>query len=232
MEIELSDNAAGLVVTQPAAGVWLLELNRPKVRNALSTALRNAVSNAIDVLVAGDDVRCIVVTGAGEFFCAGFDLKEFGAAWDDPRAGADLWASSDRFHHTVLRCPIPTIAALNGPALAGGFDLATLCDLRVAQPGVWFARPEVEWAVPLYEPLRDLVGGAFARELCLTGRRVELEEAVRIGLVNSIAPEGAAVAAALTLAGSIAARPSDAVRGVKGKFISALGLAARPTLAL
>src|SRR5689334_9728224 len=114
METVLSDQRAGLVVSEAAAGVWLLELNRPKARNALSTALRDAVSGAIDVLVADDRARCLVLTGAGEYFCAGFDLKEFGPAEADPRAGAQLWASSDRFHHTVLRCPIPTIAALNG----------------------------------------------------------------------------------------------------------------------
>lgn len=226
----MTDRAAGLLTSEAAEGVWLLQLSRPKVRNALSTALRDAVSAALDVLVETGDARAIVLTGAGEYFSAGFDLKEFAAAAEDPRVNAELWASSDRFHHTVLRCPVPIVAALNGPALGGGFDLATLCDLRVAQPGVWFARPEIEWGVPLYEPLRELIGGAYARELCLTGRRVELEEAVAVRLVNAVASD--ALAEAVTLASAIAARPGAAVRRVKAKFVAATGLAARPTLAL
>lgn len=230
MGLDLADPAAGLLVSEAADGVWILRLNRPQVRNALSTALRDAVSVALDVLVEAGDARAIVLTGEGEYFSSGFDVKEFAAAADDPCVNAGLWASSDRFHHTVMRCPVPLIAAVNGPALAGGFDLATLCDLRVAQPGVWFARPEIEWGVPVYEPLRELVGGAYARELCLTGRRVELDEALAIRLVNAVAPD--AVAEALTLASAIAARPTAAVGRVKAKFVAATGLAARATLAL
>ncbi|MEU1549685.1 enoyl-CoA hydratase/isomerase family protein [Nocardia sp. NPDC005745] len=221
-----------LVVEDLGGGVWKLGLDRPDARNALSSSLRVAVSDAVDRLCGRDDVGALVLSGAGSVFCAGFDMAEFGRAAEDPDFGVELWASSDRFHHTLLRCPVPLIAALNGPALAGGFDLATMCDLRIAQPGVWFARPEVAFAVPLYEPLRDLVGGALARELCLTGRRVELDEALRIGLVNRVAPETGALEAAIELAREIAARPREAIRATKAKFVTAAGVAGRATLAL
>jgi len=213
-------------------GVWLVRLNRPEARNALSTALRDELSGIVDQLASRADVGALVLTGAGTTFSAGFDLREFDRAASDPDFEVELWASSDRFHHTLLRCAVPLICALNGPALAGGFDLATLCDLRIAQPGVWFSRPEVDFATPLYEPLRDLVGGAVARELCLSSRRVELEEALRIGLVNRVVGEGEAVAEAVALAGEIARRPRQVVRATKAKFVRAAGLAARPTLAL
>jgi len=219
-----------LVVTERDNGVVLLRLNRPDVRNALSISLRDDISNALDLLGARPEIAAIVITGTGPVFCAGFDLTEFTAAANDPQLTATLWASSDRFHHAVLRCPVPVIAALNGPALAGGFDLATLCDLRIAQPGAWFARPEVDWAQPLYQPLHDLVGGALARELCLSSRRVELDEAVRIGLVNRVADD--ALEAAFEVADQIAARPHEAVRATKAKFIAVAGIAAQATLAL
>lgn len=219
-------------VVDEGDGIVVIRLDRSGRRNALSIDLRDDLSTAFDVLTARAGTRVLVLTGAGETFSAGFDLDEFAATDGDEQAAARLWASSDRFHHTVLRCPVPVLCALNGPALAGGFDLAVLCDVRIAQPGVWFARPEIGFATPLYEPLRELVGGARARELCLTTRRVELDEAVRIGLVNRVAPPGDALAATLELAREVAGHPADAVRAVKAKFVAAAALAARPTLAL
>lgn len=225
--------STGLVeVEDRGEGVWVVLMNRPEARNALSIALRDEVSQAVEVLGERDGVGALVLSGAGTTFSAGFDLGEFEQAAADPDLHARLWASSDRFHHTVLRCPVPVICALNGPALAGGFDLATLCDLRIAQPGVWFSRPEVDFGIPLFEPLRELVGGALARELCLSSRRVELDEAARIGLVNRIAAPDGALDEATLVAAEIAARPHHVVRATKAKFVAATGLAARPTLSL
>src|SRR5262245_65499957 len=122
-------------------GIATITLARPEKKNALSIALRDEVSDAIDTLGRDDSVKAVVITGAGNVFSAGFDLKEF-RDLGDPEHARRLWASSDRFHHTVLTCPVPTIAAVNGPALAGGFDLAILCDLRVAATTASFAHPE------------------------------------------------------------------------------------------
>ena len=200
-----------LEITSPVPAVRVLHLNRPTVRNALSIELRDRVSDAIDAATAAREVAAIVITGRGTIFSAGFDLGEFTAAAHDPDLTTRLWASSDRFHHTLLRCTVPTIAALNGPAIAGGFDLATMCDLRIAQAGVWFQRPEITFGVPLFGPLRELVGGAVARELCLTERRVEIDEAARIGLVTEVAVDGGALTRALAIAEGIAARPPGLV---------------------
>jgi len=212
-------------------GVRLLRLNRPTARNALSIALREAVSDVFDESIRDTSVRALVLTGTGETFSAGFDLTEFRAAANDPGLHTRIWASSDRFHHTVWRCPLPVICALNGPAIAGGLDLAVLCDLRIAHDGVWFSRPEIDFAVPLFEPLRDIVGGAKARELCLVPRKVDADEALRIGLINQIVSTADLLDESVALARRIASRPHEAVRATKAKF-TATTMAARPTLAL
>ncbi len=111
-------------------GVATITLDRPHKKNALSVALREEVLDALEHLRADVAVSCVVVTGEGDTFSAGFDLSEF--AIDDDAFQRQLWDSSDRFHHALLRFPLPLIAAVNGPALAGGFDLAVLCDLRIA----------------------------------------------------------------------------------------------------
>lgn len=199
-------------VDGPVDGVATLTLDRPDKRNALSIALRDAVSDALDALASDDAVRCLVLTGAGDVFSAGFDLGEFSTA--DP---AVLWASSDRFHHAVLRFPVPTIASVNGPALAGGFDLALLCDLRVCAVGARFAHPEQRFGDVIYSLLHDLVGGAVARDLCFTGRSVDAEEALRLGLVSRIGSHE-------ELATEIAAAPREFLVRTKAKAVARAGI--------
>lgn len=172
-------------VATDADGVATIVLSRPEKKNALSIALRDEVSDAVDALVTDANVRCIVITGAGNLFSAGFDLGEF-KLLADPAGAARLWESSDRFHHALLGCPLPTLAAVNGPALAGGFDLAVLCDLRIATTTATFAHPEVTFGDVVYGPLHDLVGGAVARELALTGRSVDAAEALALHLVSAV----------------------------------------------
>src|SRR3982751_4501921 len=111
------------------AGVVTITLNRPEKKNALSIALRDEFTNALEVLAANEQVKVVIVTGVGNVFSAGFDLSEF-ANQNDPAHYKKLWDSSDRFHHACLNFPLPLVAAVNGPALAGGFDLAIMCDLR------------------------------------------------------------------------------------------------------
>ncbi len=210
---------AALIRTEPPdeRGVARLVLDRPERRNALSIELRDRVSEAVGELAADDATKVLVLTGAGETFSAGFDLAEF----TDPAVDQDeLWASSDRFHHAVLRAPFATVAAVNGPAIAGGFDLAVLCDLRVASSTAWFSHPEVAFGDVVYSPLREVIGGAVARELCLTGRRVEAAEALALHLVSSVHPPSELSAAADALAASIAAAPADLLRRTKAKIVA------------
>jgi len=169
------------------AGVATITLSRPEKKNALSIALRDEVTRAVGALAADANVKAIVITGAGDVFSAGFDLKEF-RELSDPAHAKRLWDSSDRFHHAVLGCPLPTIAAVNGPALAGGFDLAVLCDLRIASTTASFAHPEISFGDVVYGPLHELVGGAVARELAFTGRTVGAAEALALRLVSAVVP--------------------------------------------
>lgn len=166
-----------------------ITLNQPKKKNALSIALRDEISDALTKLSGNNAVKAVVITGAGDVFSAGFDLKELEKGMKDIDFNGILWSSSDRFHHSVLFFPLPIIAAVNGPAIAGGFDLATMCDIRVCTENTVFSHPEISFAEVMYSPLHELLGGALARELCLTGREVDAEEAKQINLVTSTVPQ-------------------------------------------
>lgn len=199
--------------------VAVLTLRRPEVKNALSAALRDQISDSLDRLAADDDVHAVVVTGHGSAFCSGFDLAEFDRAASDDAFAAELWSSSDRFHETVLRFPLPMVAAVNGPAVAGGFDLAVMCDLRVADPAAWFSHPEIAFGDVVYGPLADLVGGSVARDLCLTRRKLTAAEALDLNVVNRLAPPDGALALARQIADDIAASPREVLVRTKAKAV-------------
>jgi len=210
-----------------------LTLNRPEKRNALSVALRDAISDALDALAVDEQMKCVVFTGAGSVFSAGFDLSEFTRAADDDAFGRELWASSDRYHDTVLRFPLPTVAALNGPALAGGFDLAILCDLRIASTTTRFAHPERTFVDVVYGPLHDLVGGAVARELTIGGRELNAHEALAVHLVGEVVEPDALAAATDAAVMRVCAAPREVLVRTKAKALRRAGFgAAAPTLDL
>jgi enoyl-CoA hydratase/carnithine racemase len=217
-----------VLVDGPIEGVANITLNRPEKRNALSIAVRDAVSDALDQLAADEDCKVVVVTGAGEVFSAGFDLREF----EQPDLADELWASSDRFHRAWLEFPLPTVAAVNGPALAGGFDLAVMCDVRVASDSARFSHPELSFGDVVYGPLHDLVGGSVARDLCLTGRVMDAAEALRIGFVSSVVPGDELTAQVAETAGAIARAPRDVLWRTKAKFIRRSGVVSANTLDL
>ncbi len=202
-----------------------LTLNRPEKRNALSVQLRDAISDALDELANDAGVKAVVVTGAGPVFSAGFDLSEFERAAGDDAFGRELWASSDRYHQTVLHFPLPTVAAVNGPALAGGFDLAILCDLRIASTTARFAHPERTFGDVVYGPLHDLVGGAVARELTIGGRELTADEAHAVHLVGEVVPPAALTDAARATVGRIVAAPRDVLTRLKAKALRRAGYA-------
>jgi enoyl-CoA hydratase/carnithine racemase len=204
-----------VLVVGPHESVATITLNRPEKRNALSIAVRDAVSDALDRLAADEECRVVVITGAGEVFSAGFDLREF----EQPEVAEQLWASSDRFHRTWLEFPLPAVAAVNGPALAGGFDLAVMCDVRVAADSARFSHPELAFGDVVYGPLHDLVGASVARDLCLTGRVMEAAEALRLGFVSLVVPGDELMAQAMETASAIARAPREVLLRTKAKFI-------------
>lgn len=215
--------AADEVLVSPAVdGVAAITLNRPEKRNALSVAVRDLVSDALDSLAADENVKCVVLTGAGAVFCAGFDLAEFRV--EDPEFQTRLWASSDRFHRTVLCFPLPLVASINGPALAGGFDLAVMCDIRIASSTARFAHPEQAWSQVVYGPLEALVGGGAARDLCFTGRAIDAAEALRLGLLSAVVEPGELAGATAAIVASVAQAPRAALLSTKRKALARAGI--------
>jgi len=217
-----------VVRTTPADGVAMLTLDRPDKKNALSIALRDELSDALDALAGDEAVKTVVVTGAGDVFSAGFDLREF----QQPDLTDQLWASSDRFHATVLQFPLPLVAAINGPAIAGGFDLAVMCDIRVAADTARFSHPEIEFGDVVYGPLHDIVGGGLARELCFTGRVVDAQEAKALGLVSSVVPADALADEVARYTGMILRAPREVLVRTKAKAIRRAAVVTRDTLDL
>ena len=212
-------------------GAVTLTLNRPDKRNALSIALRDRLADELDRLAADEGVKVVIVTGAGDAFCAGFDLDEF-RRMDEPDIAARLWPSSDRYHRTCVEFPLVLVAAVNGPAIAGGFDLAVMCDLRVASPEALFAHPEISFGDVVYGPLHDLVGGAVARELCLTGRRVDADEARSLRLVSSVVARDDLLDEARRVAAMVTQAPRDVLVRTKAKMRARSGVVRAGTLEL
>ena len=127
---------------------------------------------------------------------------------------------------------MPIIAAVNGAALAGGFDLAILCDLRIATPAARFAHPEFTFGDIVYSPLHDLVGGAVARELCLTGRSIDADEALHLRVVNEVVPADHLTDRVDAIAAQIARAPRANLVRTKAKIIARAGIRLGPTLDL
>lgn len=216
----MADAPTLIGVDRPDDGIARLTLRRADKRNALSIALRDEISDTLDSLSSDDTLKVVVVTGEGNTFCAGFDLGEFEVAMSDPDYADRLWASSDRYHRAIATFPLPTVAAVNGPALGGGFDLAVLCDLRIAADTARLAHPEYVFGDVVYTPLADLVGGAWARELCMTGRSLDAEEAHAIHLVNRVVPATELQSAAVELARTIALAPRSNLIRTKAKALA------------
>ena len=193
----------------------IVTLNRAEKRNALSIALRNEIDVCMEALEADDAISAVIITGAGPAFCAGFDTTEF-----VPHNIQAVEESSMRYHRRLATFGKPLVAAVNGAALGGGLDLAVLCDIRVAADSATFAHPEIKFGAPvLFGPLREIIGGGLARELCLTGRRIDAQEAHRIGLVNTVVPAGRVVEEACAVASTIAEAPLAAIKATKRMII-------------
>src|ERR1700753_1684705 len=201
-------------------GVATLPLSRPERRNALSIQLPNGITEQLDGGATDPAVRAVVLTGAGSTFCAGFDLDEFAQADLAP----SIKDSSRRYHLAVWRFPKPLVAAVNGHALAGGLDLSVLCDFRIASATALFGHPEIKFgAPPLFTPLQWIVGIGVARDLCLTGRRIDASDAMRIGLVNSISEPELVLDDALAMARTIIEAPQAALECTKRYLITSPG---------
>jgi enoyl-CoA hydratase/carnithine racemase len=195
-----------------ADGVGVVTLQRPKKRNALSIQLLEAIDAQLENWSGEDAMRCVVITGEGPAFCAGFDITEL----SDPATRERMVPVSSRYHRRLWSYPKVVVAAINGPALAGGLDLATLCDIRIASEEASFGHPEIKLgAPPLFTPLRWLIGHGRARELCLTGRRMDAKEAAAAGLVSEVVAPAELMDRTIVIATEVAQMPPQAVATAK-----------------
>lgn len=206
-------------VEQAELGIGVITLNRPNKQNAISIQMRREITDCLGQWKELDNIKVGIVTGAGTSFSSGFDLAEFA----QQEKFQDLYDSSARYHRDLWNFSKPLIAAVNGPALGGGFDLALLCDIRVCADSASFGHPEIRFgAPPFITPLRSIVGEGIARDICLTGRTIDSQEAYRIGLVSHVI-SGNALKRAIEIAQSILLAPLDTLVFTKNYLISNYG---------
>jgi enoyl-CoA hydratase len=200
-----------LELSEPKAFVARLTLRRESKKNALCMAMRDELEDAFARLVQDAEVNAVVLAGGAGIFCAGFDLKE----------GMDSGGKSflHRFAEFFQACylfPKPMVAAVDGPALAGGFDLALMADFIVASTRAVFGHPEIEFGPVAIVPLARFVSPARLRELCLLGTNIDAETAKAYGIVHEVVEPGRAEAVATKLAEKLATRPPAAMATTKG----------------
>lgn len=213
-------------------GIATLTMNRPEARNALTRPMLAALSAALTRLAIDPQVRAVVLTGAGQAFCSGGDVKSFAkaAAGGGLPMGFDQRVADLRIRTEVSRMlhemPKPTLAAIPGPAAGAGLSLALACDLRImaddAKLTTAFSKVGLAGDFGGSYFLTHLVGAAKARELYFTGRLVHAAEALQIGMVDRVAPAAQFAAAAQALAAELAALPTLAVGYMKKNLNVAL----------
>ena len=184
-------------------GVGTITLTRFGRRNALSIGMLTAISDNLDAWAHDDDVAAVVITGGEEVFCAGLDLDLQAGFTPETR---DTYSEAClRAYGTLLDYRKPTIAAVGGPALGGGCDVAVFCDIRVGGDSVVMGYPQIKMGLtPYFSPLWKIVGLSQAKLLTFTGDRIDAAEALRIGLLDRMVPAGQVVGEATRLASSIA----------------------------
>jgi len=206
----------------------VLTIDRPERRNAIDAAAAEAFRQGLVDFESDDGARVLVLTGAGgQAFCAGADLKAMDLNVDHPHGPMGP---------TRLTPAKPAIAAVDGWCLAGGVELALWCDLRIATPTSTFGLFERRWGVPLVDGgtqrLPRIVGMGRALDLILTGRPVEADEALRIGLVNEVVEPGKHLERALELSERIAAFPQETMLADRRAAIEGFGLPLEQGMAL
>jgi enoyl-CoA hydratase len=204
------------VLTERDGPVLIITIDRPERRNAVDLATAEALFDAFGAFEIDDDAAVAVLTGAGGAFCAGADLKALAGGESGRRVVAGGVDSFGPMGPTRLRLSKPVIAAIEGHAVAGGAELALWCDLRVMAEGAIFGIYCRRFGVPLVDlgtiRLPRLIGHSRAMDLILTGRAVDSNEALTIGLANRVVPDGGALATAVALAKDIATFPQTCMR--------------------
>ncbi len=191
------------VLFEKEGPVALITLNRPEKRNALNQGLLAALYDRIDEVAADDEIRAVIITGAGPAFCAGLDLKAIAVEnLIDPR-----WDGRDMID-VFGACRKPVIGAVNGPAFTGGFELALQCDFLIASEAATFTDTHVKMGIHpgwgMSQLLQEAVGRRMAKQISYTGMTLSAREALAARLVNEVLPPEGLLPRAKELAGQIA----------------------------
>ncbi len=231
-----------LIVSQPADGVCLVTLNRPDRLNAMTVTMFDELEQVARALSDDDEVRVVILTGAGAGFCAGYDLDDAERLPElSPLGMFDQQNRAARALAAIRAIPVPVIAAVNGAAAGGGFSLSLMADIRLGSPkakfngafvkiGLSAGDLGVSWLLP------RLIGPAQAAEMCFSGRIVEAVEAERLGLLNFVTGPDDLIERALTMAAQICANSPGGIKLSKralqsnleiGSFAAALELESR-----
>jgi len=204
-------------------GVRLLTLNRPEKLNAADLSMQRTLVERWKSIEADDQARAVVVTGAGRAFCAGGDLSLVDAlAAGNEGLQQELSLIHRQLLTAMLETDLPVIAAVKGAAVGFGAELLALCDIVVMAEGAFLSDPHVKYGLPPSPACQlvwpSLTSVAVAKELLMTGRRVECGEALRLGLINRITPWGEELKVALRIAEELAGLPFSGLMAVKRAF--------------
>ena len=201
--------------------VATVTIDRPDKGNSLSPQVLEEIASAFTELSQRDDVHVVILTGGEKMFSAGFDLDYIKTI--DKADNEEFTALFHRAYRSILFCRQPVIAAVGGPAIAGGFDLTLMCDIRYASEKAKFGQREVVLSLnPLLDPLWRIIGLGAAKELALTGRIIDAEEALRLGYVSKVFPQGTVVEEVTEIARSMASYDRDTLVETKQLSISVL----------
>jgi enoyl-CoA hydratase len=210
---------ADFVRTERRDAVAVITLDRPGMLNAWHRPMREELMAVIRSCEADPSVRALVLTGAGEAFSAGQDLKE--AMAFDPDRAAEWIVEWETLYDLIRSLSKPLIAALNGVAAGSAFQVALLCDFRIGHPGVRMGQPEIDSGIASTTGpwiMREMIGLARTIDLTLTGRMMDAEECRAIGLINRLVARERVLDEALALARELAAKPPIAMRLNKQRF--------------
>jgi enoyl-CoA hydratase len=205
--------------------IGLIKLNRPKVLNAMNRQLWIEIQDALDLIKQDDQVKALIITGAGRAFSTGADLKDSkGRSREDYRRYLESLQEASR---KIIRFEKPTLAAINGYALGSGYELALACDIRIAAKEALIGSPEARVTSSVtggaFRLVQNLVGPGKARELLFTAENITGVEAARIGLVNRAVPLEDLMTEAMIMAHKIVENSSFSLKLIKKGFLMAQG---------
>ncbi|MBK6288240.1 MAG: enoyl-CoA hydratase [Pseudomonadales bacterium] len=190
------------VLLEKQGHIGIITLNRPDAMNALSSALRNALANAINDCQQDKDIHVLIVTGNGKAFCAGFDLKELAAGGGDNASAAET--ADNIIGRAMAAFEGPIIGAINGFAITGGFELALACDVLIASSAAKFADTHARVGIlpgwGLSQKLPRLIGMSRAKEMHFTGNTIDAGQACDWGLVNCVVAPDQLLSTAIQMA--------------------------------